>query len=189
MISGSNLRNGLNSGSPNLRRDIRLDREGLTTQDDFPNEPCTSFRRPILCILRTILRQSWDLTGLLTFLTLALIGIGWHPLWQHLPTIGIGSALILIIGWCGTAVAMWWITPFDLLSRSSRSTLVERLWKFFLYLPVSAGAFILSAELTLQDSVSQALNIYIRLYILVVFCVSLARLADWTFVMYDEVSR
>lgn len=136
----------------------------------------------------TILRQSWDLTGLLTVLTLALLGIGWHPLWQDLPTIGIGWVLILVIGWGGTAVALWWITPFTLPSRSSRPTLDERFWKFLLYLLVAAGAFILSAELTLQDSVSQALNLYIRLYILIVVCVTFVRIVDWTLMMYDEVS-
>lgn len=133
----------------------------------------------------TIIRQAWDVTGLLTVLVLFLLGIGWHPVWQHLPTLDIGWALILIIGVGGTAVAIWKIIPFDPESRSRPPTLDERFWKFLTYLLIASVAFILSAEITLQDSVSHALRVYIQLYATILVCVSFVRTVEWLRLVYD----
>lgn len=122
---------------------------------------------------------SWDLTGVATFLTLVIFGIGWHPRWQQLPAAGLRWVFLFVIGIGGTALAIQQIDPLGLETQPQPPTQLDRISAAVLYAFVGLYIFVRSAQITAETSVPHALTIYLVLYLLIFILLSGFRLISW----------
>lgn len=122
---------------------------------------------------------SWDLTGVATFFALLILGVGRHPLWQQIPAASARWVFLLVIGIGGTALAIQQIDPLRLATQPQQPTYLDRISAAVLYVFVGLYVFVLSAQITVETSVSQALATYIVLYLLLFTLLSGLRLISW----------